>query len=147
MANLASEISLVELKDLDKTCPNFCKLVLNSISANPIHDKLFALASSKNDIRFDFPQNGSIMVANTETHTMLNIKTRFTCYKYAFKFACFFQPDNKQLLEFILTKIDFKCTKIQPFLFEIACIIGTFLGVDHPKFVEIFNLSPWLMGE
>ena len=55
MANLVSEISLDELKELDKVCPNFCKLVLNSITANPIHDELFALAANKNDIRFDFP--------------------------------------------------------------------------------------------
>ena len=66
-------------------------------------------------------------------------------YGYSLKFALLFRPNDNDLHELILSRMDFD--KFKPLQLEILCLIAHFKGCKHPRFVELFDQQIWLRGQ
>ena len=66
-------------------------------------------------------------------------------YCFGLKLALLFQPENCELHEFILSQMDF--TALAPYLLEVTCFVGKFLGTKNKYFKQLFAMKPWLLGD
>ena len=68
----------------------------------------------------------------------------FYSYSYSLKLALLFRPQDQELHEWILGRMDLD--RLKTLHFEIICLLAKYFGCKNRQFKQLFDQKVWLCG-